>query len=357
MSPRFCRHFGGPILVGANFCKHCGNPLQSNLKATERTLKGGKAEQATGSSHKSVSKVPEWNTYYPSLSDATEEQKAFYAFWKDNLERGMVVDIDGNLSYLFVYAYDAIYRFVADKEIGSLVASFERLKKGYSNYEKVAYLDRWLADAWLYINNYDAAWQMLRHASKLRLDEVLNIRAKCSDTTIDGHDLLAITGNSGLTKFGRAHREEIANIVTTFLADFQRAHGMNFIEHFAKQFNPSGIIQSDIDKLESYFPKEKEFARLKWEWQFEQRHPRPKESKICLFSGVPFGPSFPIQIEFDPSTGDVGILNDNSVERPCIASEELPTILELALFYEIKKKLRECEKTLKEEIKRGPSSD
>jgi hypothetical protein len=352
MSAHFCRYCGASVSVEARFCTGCGNSLTTTSKIDVSTTKDLKFDRITGPPQREFSNVPEWNTYYPNLSDANAEQRKFYAVWKSNLEKGIALDIKGNLSYLFVYAYDAIYRFIENKDINQLVARFELLKQGYSNYDKISYLDGWLADAWLYLGNYDEAWQILRQASKLSFEDILNIRARCSDTAIDGNDLLSVMSN-GLTKFGRAHREEIANLATNFLKDFHQKNGMNFVEHFCKQSNYASLTQSDIDTLEAFFPKEKEFTDLKWEWQFEQRHPKPKRNETYLFSAVPFSVNLLLRIAIDPKTHEVDVTQNESIQQPRIPSEELPRIIERALRYELKKTLAECEDTVKKESKKA----
>jgi hypothetical protein len=295
--------------------------------------KGSKYNQESNVPYRDGSKVPEWNTYYPSLGSANPEQRRFYALWKNNLEQGIVIDIDGNLSYLFVYAYDAIYRFVVDKEIGQLIASFERLQKGYSNYNKITYLDHWLADAWLYLGNYDEAWRILREQAGLSFSDILNIRARCSDTTIDGNVLLRVIGFKVSTKIGRERREKAVNLLTTFLADFHQKNGMNFVEHFCKQFNLTNLTKEDIDKLETFFPDDEEFLRLKLEWQYE----------TSLFIGVPFAIS-PITLDLDPKTREVQITTYQSIQQRRIASLQLPNLVERAINQEIKKLLQGFEK-------------
>lgn len=264
---------------------------------------------------KGSSKVPEWNTYYPSLLQATTEQRQFYEYWKDSLERGAAIDVDGNLSYLFVYAYDAIYRFDVDKDIGQLVASFERLQKGYGNYQKISYLEGWLADAWLYIGNYDEAWRILREQPGLSIGDILNIRARCSDSTIDGNDLLRVIGYKISPKIGSERREKAVILLTTFLTDSHQKNTINFVEHFCKQFNLTNLITEDIDKLETYFPDNEEFLHLKMEWQYAKRRPIPPQNEKILFIGVPF-------------------------KQLSIAFLEPPKLVERALNHEIKKLLR-----------------
>jgi hypothetical protein len=272
---------------------------------------------------KDSSKVPEWNIdtprFTPSLKHATKEQRQFYEYWKKNLERGAVIDIGGNLSYLFVYAYEAIFHFVADKDIHPLVASFERLQKGYSNYKIVPYLKNWLVDAWLYIENYDEAWRILREQPALSIGDILNIRARCSDSTIDGNDLLRVIGYKISPKIGHERREKAVNLLTTFLANFHQKNGVNFVEHFCKQFNLTNLTKEDVDKLETSFQDDEEFLHLNMEWQYAKRHPIPPQNEKILFVGVPF-------------------------KQLRIAYPEPPKLVERALNQEIKKLLRGFEK-------------
>jgi hypothetical protein len=59
-----------------HFCKNCGAALASATKTNERTVEDQKYARTSAPSVKSVGKVPEWNTNYPSLSNATDEQKS-----------------------------------------------------------------------------------------------------------------------------------------------------------------------------------------------------------------------------------------------------------------------------------------
>ena len=116
MSARFCRHCGSSVSAEASFCARCGNSLAETPKIDTSKKKDLKFDRS-GPPQRGASSVPEWNTYYPNLSDADVEQRQFYTFWKSNLEKGIALDIKANLSYLFVYAYDAIYRFIENNDI------------------------------------------------------------------------------------------------------------------------------------------------------------------------------------------------------------------------------------------------
>ena len=94
--------------------------------------------------------VPEWNVYYPNLSDATYEQRAFYDFWLDNFNKGNFIDIQGNLSYIFVFLDSVLEKFIRNENIDSLLSFFEKIRDGYSHYSKFdQYLISWEFDAYL----------------------------------------------------------------------------------------------------------------------------------------------------------------------------------------------------------------
>jgi len=155
---------------------------------------------------KTFNKVPEWNTYYPDLSEATPEQNEFYNYWLKNFEKDKFMDVEGNLSYIFVYLYSVIKRFIKDKDIDRLLRSFEKVSRGYGGKEEKirGYLIPWTSDAYLYLNDCDKAWEV-RKGRNLQVTDVINLRAKCRDTSIDVEDLIRLPGGNGLTNFGKKH--------------------------------------------------------------------------------------------------------------------------------------------------------
>ena len=273
---------------------------------------------------KSFGEVPEWNTYYPSLSQATAEQKRFYMYWLKQLEKGNFVSIEGNLSYVFVYLYSVVQRFMIDKDLDRLLQSLEKVNSGYGKYEKIRdYLARWPSDAYLYLGNYDKAWEA-RKGLGLQVTEVIDLRAKCKDTSIDGQDLMCILGtDTDLTEFGKKHQKEIADLATIFLRDFHKEHGSNLIEHLCRQFDFASLSEDDFSQLKEFYPNEKDF--IFWRRAYEREKKKyPRTYRHYLFIGAP-------------------------LSTPHIEREEIPYIITLALTNEGKRILRECENTLREE--------
>lgn len=304
--------------------------------------------QSAATAKKNKSGVPEWLEYYPSLSQATPEQQRFYEFWRDNFERGITVDVDGNLSYIFVYIYSVIERFLDDKDINHLLAIFERLRTSYSGYDKIRDYPRdWAIDAWLCLGNYDEAWALVKTLPRpLSIFDVVNIKAKCIDTKIDGHDLLDILGHSCLTSFGNDHLEEIAKLVTIFLRDFHKEYGKNFIEYFCSQFKLRNLTEDDFAKLEPFFPDPKGFRALKKSGTYVA-----PSCETRLFSGVPTNSSLAVTIKVDPLTGEaVSELGDGKIlDLPTIEEQSIPYIVRAALTNKGRQIVRECENTFREE--------
>jgi len=52
--------------------------------------------------------VPKFNQYYPSEDIMSETQLAFYKHWKTMWNTRQPLNIDGQLSYVFCYAYGII---------------------------------------------------------------------------------------------------------------------------------------------------------------------------------------------------------------------------------------------------------
>lgn len=275
--------------------------------------------------HKTFKEVPTWNAYYPDLREATSEQREFYSYWLHRFENEDFVDIKGNLSYVFVYLYSIVANFISDKNLDSLLTSIEKLQSGYSKYEKIRdYLTYWKSDAFLYLNDYDKAWETKKGMS-LGLSDVINFRSKCKDTSLDGPDLICILGSdSGLTEFGKKYQDQIANLASIFLKDFEKEHEKNMIEYFCRQFNFSNLTDDDLLKLKDFYPDEKDFFFWKAIYVNDEKKKYPYVYAHYLFGGVP-------------------------TSQPYIECEAIPYIITVALTNEGKRILRECENTLREE--------
>lgn len=293
--------------------------------------------------------VPEWDGYYPSLDSATLEQKEFYKKWLFELKRGNYLDIEGNLSYIFVFLYDVIDNFIKDKEIEKLVNSFEMINIGYSKYEKLGrYLTGWKSDAFLYLDDKEKALDILINENEFNFRNVLEYTILKSDynfSLINGHDIVNMMSNQGLTDFGRENKREISNIVTLSLENFHKEKEKPVIKYFLEEFKLDNLTNDDLKTLKSYFPNKNDFFYLKDIYEKEERDRKDlrypgialaEELEFHGFVGVPISynsddPKFKKVIYQD--------YNDKKIYVPAIVIEAIKNVFKL-ITREAENKLR-----------------
>lgn len=272
--------------------------------------------------------VPEWKEYWPSLASATQEQKVFYDFWEREFEKGNFIDVEGNITYIYIYLYKVIppyvENFLKTKNISPLLVYFEKIKKLCKDYNKIIWdLDSIIIDAYLYIKDFNSAWELGKKSNRpLQINDFINFKAKCSDISIDGHDLARLVrSDSKITKFGEEHKDEIVQSSNVFLDSFFEDHGINFIEYFIKKFDFENLTENDFKELKEFYPDEKKFQF----WKNNYRKNRRKYPWIYahyLFSGY----------------SRAGIY---------IKCESVPSIISVAIGNEVKRILRESENILR----------
>lgn len=272
--------------------------------------------------------APNWNTHFPSLSSATKKQKDFYYKITNALEKNEKIEIEGNLSYIFVYLYKTIKEFVKSKKIEPLIAKFERIYKFYGCDKKISlYLTSWLKDAYLFVGDFDNAWTFLKKRSFGSVEDIIYIRGNCSDTTIYGEDILQILGSkSGLTKFGQENIEQVTDLMSIFLKDFHYENKINYTEYFLKQFDYGNLTEKDFEELKEYYTSEADYQM--WHKEYiktqESKYPYPKQYHHYLFAGVP-------------------------LSTPFFKREAIPYIVSVALQNKFKAIIRESENTVRSE--------
>ncbi|WP_041758465.1 hypothetical protein [Psychroflexus torquis] len=272
--------------------------------------------------------VPEWNTYYPSLSSATKKQKEFYSELVSALEKGKKIEIEENLSYIFVYLYKSVKEFVKRKKIEPLINKFERIYKFYGSNEKISlYISAWLKDAFLYISDFDNAWIYLKEGKCGSIEDIIYVRGNCTETDIRGEEILQILGSqSGLTKFGNENIEQVTELISIFLKDFHFENKINYTEYFLKQFDYGNITEEDFEELKEYYTNESDYQMWYSEYKKTQnsKYPYPKQYHHYLFAGAP-------------------------LTTPYFKRDTIPYIVSVALHNKFKEIIRESENTVRSE--------
>lgn len=275
-----------------------------------------------------MTSVPEWNTYYPSLSTANKLQKDFYKHFSDSLDDNRSVDIGDNLSYVFLYLYKTVDTFLKDKKIEPLIERFQLINKDYGQIEKISvYINVWLKDAYLYEKDFENAWKYLKKNKYIRIEELIYIRGNCEETSIEANELFKILmSNKGLTKFGQENIDYIAKLTNIFLNDFYVENKKNYLDYFLNQFDYENLTNEDLELLKSCFSNVKDFILWK-DYYFEtqdSKNPYPRINHSYMFAGLPF-------------------------EAPFYEREEIPYIIAVALENKFKEIIREAENTVRTE--------
>lgn len=99
--------------------------------------------------------VPVFRCYSPSLSEMNSAQAAFYEALVPRLDRGEYIDVEGSISYLFVYIYELIRKGCRSDAEG-LRAQLIRLSELYSSEARVPpYCLHWANDCLLGLTRYE----------------------------------------------------------------------------------------------------------------------------------------------------------------------------------------------------------
>lgn len=298
---------------------------------------------------KVANKVPEWHSYYPSLEDATEEQRRFFIYWAKETRRGNALDLQGNVSYVFAYLYLLIWVFTKTQNIENLITEFRRVESFYGTLpvgkkSKVAdYLKAWEKDAYLLVKDYDGYWQCIRNSEshKLSIEEIINFRAKCTNSSFVSSDIFKLLGGViRLPKFAKENMHQVSQYLDDFLDDFHRRHNKNFVEYFYAQLNSDNLTEDDFSKLKESFPNEKQFVKLK------NLHQQYSKSSLIfnnyLFRGVP--PPSTITKTVMPMVGFDILTTTKFKEMPFVQMKSIPYIISEAIKNELKRKIKECKK-------------
>jgi len=123
--------------------------------------------------------VPPFKSFYPSESELNSEQKEFFRGLKSNIERRIYPPVEGQISYLFILAYDLLAK-VCKAGYESLYDKLLDLAEAYNTEEVFAiYCRQWSYDCLLATRQYDrfleltepeTIWGTQTHFSNTRLN-------------------------------------------------------------------------------------------------------------------------------------------------------------------------------------------
>lgn len=228
------------------FCIECGNELKTVIEL------------------KKVENVPIWDQEFADIESANTEQIQFYNYWAENLEKDIYLDLNGNLSYIFVYLYSAIYDFILNENINDLINRFDKIERVYGSYYENLnkYLINWLADAYFYLEKFEISKEIkAKNGFKIFDFENYGIAiSKNKDISVTGKDLINLKLKKPLlTDFGLKEKENLVPIIDKLLIEFEQEKGENVLKYLFKDIDFANFEEKDFNKFEEFFEDSDEF--------------------------------------------------------------------------------------------------
>ena len=214
--------------------------------------------------------VPKFNKYFPSEDDMDHHQLSFYKLVESNLNKGNYIDVDGNISYVFVFLYELLSRWNEDG-LDNLSEFLIYLSEIYKHEEKLSeYCLIWAGDCLLGLEKYEEYLDITEpkevvgsrtHRSNLRLNvqKKLGLPANPIDLLLmyEGRWTQFIIDNQGL------YRD---SIIATFNA-YAQENMEWFTEKRTKRIYSYSLFQgtTGFDKPDLQFKLESLYSEYDYE--------------------------------------------------------------------------------------------
>ena len=168
--------------------------------------------------------VPEFKQYFPSSEAMSVEQLEFYNYWQDSWQNRNAIDINGQLSYVFCYAYDVIN----SNDHSRIIRELSDLRESYRDEDKLPrYLGGWIGDALILEGRFtDALKFEISIDKRLSLKLALNIPVTSDD--------LSLLQKPRLTKHGAKYVRQIMQIADKKLGLIQLSSDEHLLAQFVK---------------------------------------------------------------------------------------------------------------------------
>lgn len=246
---------------------------------------------------------------------------------------------------MYFCIYSLVENFIKDRDINKLKKEFAILDEAYGNYGYIkGLLQSCIADAYLLIGDYDSYWTI--ESQRGGFEDVLNIKRKCTNTSISAEESIIMVGATSLTSLGKENHKEIKQLVGIFLNDFEVQNGANLIENFVNHFDYWNLTEKDFDELKYYITYEdnklpsSRIYKNKEEWFYKL-----KMAHLLRTDNMKKGDDFFLSMDKKRT-----LFNFFSMpNKPEIDYKYIPQIIIEALRGKLHEILRESENTFREE--------
>ena len=131
------------------------------------------------------SSIPLFYEYYPSQSTMNVEQKQFYLWLCDQLDKKKYPKVDGNISYLFAYAYNILGEWKKTDK-GKTYSNLIRLVEAYHDEPKFSsYMRFWASDCLIGSSEYE---RYLIETEPEKVENTMRSNTRCNVAWLLGED-------------------------------------------------------------------------------------------------------------------------------------------------------------------------
>lgn len=175
--------------------------------------------------------VPYWpHSYiYPDHTMLGEpaDVMAFYRYFLNKFEDGVLLDAEGHSNYYFQLMYD-LQRKYTDPDV--LASKYSLLCKGFPKAKM--YCEDILLDLFLSHQEYDKAWNIVNSRDCITLKQLYYYIDKLGESIFDGNLAIKMAHTNCLTSYGRSHVAEIVPFFTKALSNYEKRKGCRFYDLF-----------------------------------------------------------------------------------------------------------------------------
>ena len=195
-------------------------------------------------------KIEPFMCYYPNTKKLTDKQRLSYSVIKNKLDNDSYIDVEGNISYLFLYIYGILESIDKDENIIPAIKKLEKIRCLYSEYSKVAfYTEYWINGLYCSAGNYEKALPYYEsHYSIFRSsgspNNVLNIKNYLK-LDINSVDLLALFPRK-ITPDIKNNVEKFTAICDSIIREKEKKIGMRYTEYIREKYGSDDEYECDL---------------------------------------------------------------------------------------------------------------
>lgn len=165
--------------------------------------------------------VPPFKHFSASEEHMDQRQRQFYATWVRNWRDGKAPSVQGNISYLFCFAYG-----VLDLPLDQAAQQLTHLIEAYRHEARFAeYCQHWLSDCHVLLGDYKTA---LATCPAVDADKALSLKLLLGER-IEGRDLLMLN-RQAVTTWGKKHMSEVGAYLDVIVRAYEKNIGINLLE-------------------------------------------------------------------------------------------------------------------------------